>query len=326
VLVEDESLKLLSPPPGERLMGWLHEFYGKDVEVKERIVLRHRDLSLVERLQVRDALPESLIYKVVLPPWDVEQDLHERILIPSISNSARLFLSGTCGPMTALFMEDLGTQSLVGGTDPKTAHLIGTELAKMHRAYEYRTEELSPLGILRTLRPGKYFQLVENLLSSVSEWQLCDEKEQSRLRTLGRLLDEQLSSERPSLVHGDLYAENIILRGGRFYIIDWSWFTMIGIPILDLATLVCDHFKNGEDKQWQQVALESYLDEAGRDGAEVKRLLPFAYTLSRLLFLDWLVERRSRGIMGTTKGPVDGVIQSLIRELVQRTDSLENNN
>lgn len=324
--MEDESLKLLEPPPLERLMGWLHEFYGKDVEVSERILLRHRDLSLVERLHMRDALPESLIYKVVLPPWDVEQDLHERILIPSISNSARLFLSGTCGPMTALFMEDLGTQSLVGGTDHRTANLIGTELAKMHRAYEYRTDELSPLGILRTLRPGEYSRLVETLLESVAKWQLCNEDEQHELRTLGSVLDEQLASERLSLVHGDLYAENIILRGGKFYIIDWSWFTMIGVPIVDLSTLVSDHFKNGEDRQWQQVALEAYLDESGRNGDEVKRLLPFAYTLSRLLFLDWLVERRSRGIMGTTKGPVDGVIQTLIQELIQRAGTLANNN
>lgn len=320
--MENESLKLLDPPSQERLSGWLHEFYGKNVEVERRVLLRHRDLSLVERLHIADALPESLIYKVVLPPWDVEQDLHERILIPSISNSARLFLSGTCGQMTALFMEDLGTESLMGGTDHKTAILIGTELAKMHRAYEYRIEELEPLGILRTLRPGQYLQVADNLVQSIEQWQLSTPAERQQLQTLGRLLDDELSSERLSLVHGDLYAENIILRGGRFYIIDWSWFTMIGVPLLDLSTLVSDHFKNGEDRQWQQVALETYCDEAGRDIEKVRALLPAAYTLSRLLFLDWLVERRNRGIMGTTVGPVDGVIETLVTELFERTAKL----
>jgi hypothetical protein len=320
--VENESLKLLDPPSQERLMGWLHEFYGKEVEVAERNLLRHRDLSLVERLHMRDALPETLIYKVVLPPWDVEQDLHERVLIPSISNSARLFLSGTCGQMIALFMEDLGTQSLIGGTDHRTANLIGTELAKMHRAYSYRIEELEPLGILRTLRPGQYGKLAQSLRASIDEWQLASSADGQQLETLGRHLDDQLSSERLSLVHGDLYAENIILRGGKFYIIDWSWFTTIGMPLLDLATLTSDHFKNGEDKSWQPVVLEAYCDEAGRDYQEVKKLLPASYTLSRLLFLDWLVERRRRGIMGTTVGPVDGVIANLVKEIAERAEKL----
>lgn len=321
--MENESLKLLEPPPETRLRAWLEEFYGKDVVIEGRELLRHRDLSLVERLLIGDALPQSLIYKVVLPPWDVEQDLHERILIPSISNSARLFLSGNYGQMTALFMEDLGTECLIDGTDGDTAQLIGTELAKMHRAYEYRTEELEPLGILRTLRPGQYEQLAWKMADSLDDWQLSTATDSYQLRALGRLLDETLGSERLSLVHGDLYAENIILRGGKFYIIDWSWFTMIGIPILDLSTLVSDHFKNGKDLEWQQVVLESYCYEAGRDLSEVKRLLPAAYTLSRLLFLGWLVERRMRGILGTTVGPVDGVIQTVARELAERATSLQ---
>ena len=73
------------------LQGWLREFYGKSVQISDREVLRHRDLSYVERLYVADGLPESIIYKLVLPPWDIEQDLHERILIPSVSNSPQLF-------------------------------------------------------------------------------------------------------------------------------------------------------------------------------------------------------------------------------------------
>ncbi len=55
--MEHESLALLSPIPEERLLGWLAEFYGKPVRIKERELLRHRDLSRVERLHIADALP-----------------------------------------------------------------------------------------------------------------------------------------------------------------------------------------------------------------------------------------------------------------------------
>src|SRR5271170_6559687 len=97
---ENESLNLLVIAPDEKLAGWLTEFYGKTVHIASRQVLRHRDLSYVERIKIADALPESIIYKLVLPPWDVEQDLHERILIPSITNSAQLFLSANYGSLT----------------------------------------------------------------------------------------------------------------------------------------------------------------------------------------------------------------------------------
>ena len=109
---ENDSLTLLTPAPEEMLESWLREFYGKPVRVTSRQLLRHRDLSYVERLHVADGLPESIIYKLVLPPWDIEQDLHERILIPSVSNSPTLFLSAHYEPLTALFIEDLGSDSL----------------------------------------------------------------------------------------------------------------------------------------------------------------------------------------------------------------------
>lgn len=110
-LGEDGSLDLLTPVGEERLTSWLQEFYGKAVTVKSRELLRHRDLSYVERIELEDALPQSLIYKLVLPPWDVEQDLHERILIPSISNSPQLFMAAHQGQVTAMFMEDLGREA-----------------------------------------------------------------------------------------------------------------------------------------------------------------------------------------------------------------------
>jgi len=315
---EDESLTLLTPAPEEKLNAWLVEFYGKPIQISSRQLLRHRDLSYVERLNIDDALPSSLIYKQVLPPWDVEQDLHEKILIPSISNSAQLYLSATHGPLTALFMEDLGTGFLETMATAELAGRVGEELAKLHRAYSYRTAELIHTNVLRTLFPVDYEQFTGNIVDLLQEWQIVSQADLRFLEQLASLLALNLADETTSLVHGDLYAENIIVRNGRLFIIDWSWFTLLGVPLMDLATLTMTHHKNGKFANFKEQLIDSYCYESGRDADQVRALLPYAETLSRLLFLQWLVERRRRGILGTTVGPVDALIPKIVQELRDR--------
>jgi hypothetical protein len=97
---------------------------------------------------------------------------------------------------------------------------------------------------------------------------------------------------------------------------------MLGAPLMDLATLASDHYKNGELIPFREVVIDAYCYEFVRDAEECRRLLPFAETLSRLLFLQWLVERRRRGILGTTVGPVDILIPQIIGDLVKRLQNL----
>jgi thiamine kinase-like enzyme len=321
--MENESLTLLQPAPEDRLVAWLEEFYGKRVQITRREQLRHRDLSFVERLWIDNGLPESLIYKLVLPPWDIEQDLHERVLQPSIAHTAQLFMSAHYGQMTAMFLEDLGTQSLLDRkVDAEFAADIGKELAKMHRSYSYRIEELRHLNILRSLVPGEYGAFVDNMVAHMRSWGLLRGTHESDLNALAERLSEALANEPVSLVHGDLYAENILVRNDRVFIIDWSWFTMIGVPAMDLASLTSDHFKNGTFFQWRDTVLDAYCFESGRKTDEVVAVLPYAETLSRVLFLNWLVVRRERGIMGTTVGPVDELIPKVVDELIARSQKL----
>jgi tRNA A-37 threonylcarbamoyl transferase component Bud32 len=320
---DDASLDLMQPVPEDKLFLWLREFYGKEVKVSRRELLRHRDLSYVERIEFQDALPQSLIYKIVLPPWDIEQDLHERILIPSISNSPQLFMAAHHGPATAMFMEDLGTDTLIAsGGSAEVAKRIGEELAKMHRAYSYRTDELMQLNILRSLSPIDYESFTSDFCSKLAGWGLLAKGEGELLERLAKTLARPLAGEPISLVHGDLYAENIILRGSRLFIIDWSWFTNLGVPLVDLATLSLKHHKNGAFHDFSEELIESYCFESGRAEKDVLATLPYAQALSRLLFLEWLVERKSRGIEGTTVGPVDNLIRSVVAELLSRLTSL----
>ncbi|MBK7750609.1 MAG: phosphotransferase [Candidatus Obscuribacter sp.] len=72
-----------------------------------------------------------------------------------------------------------------------------------------------------------------------------------------------LAGESISLTHGDLYAENIILRADKLFIIDWSWFAMLGVPLVDIATITMQHHKNGVF-DYRQDLPETYCFESGR--------------------------------------------------------------
>ena len=322
--MENETLSLLCPPPEERLTAWLTEIYGKSVPIASRQLLRHRDLSYVERLRLVDAMPETLIYKVVLPPWDVEQDLHEHILIPSVSNSARLYLTGTHLGMTAMFMEDLGEKALLDGLgEDDLANKVGTELAKLHRAFTYRIAEVQSTNVLRILLPAEFMTCAEELADELLSTGAIDADQSRTIKRVGELASEKLAAEPISLVHGDLYAENILYDGHRLYIIDWSWFTTISAPILDLATLTMKHFKNGALVEKRQEVIEAYCSEYSRNLEETNALLPYAEVFSRLLFLRWLAERRRRGMTGTTVGPVEILIATVIAEMAMYLKELD---
>ncbi len=315
---ENPSLQLLIPPPQEKLDSWLAEFYGRQVTIAGREVLRHRDLSYVERLHLADSLPQSLIYKLVLPPWDIELDLIQRVLTPSVSNSPQLYLTAHHGPLTALFLEDLGPNSLLQVGNAKFASQLGKDLARMHRAYIYRVDDLIETGILRSLTPIDYLEFSRKLTERLKEWQLVSSKNIDGLQKVSSLLASALAAEPISLVHGDVFAENVILHNDRLFLIDWSWFTFIGVPLLDLATITMPHAKNGEFVRFKDELIEAYCFESARQISDVEKLLPYTRILSRLLFLHWLVERKSNGIEGTTVGPVNDLILQVVQEVCRK--------
>lgn len=317
---EDPSLILLEPAPDAKLESWLGEFFGKPVAIVSRETLRHRDLSCVERLKFHDCLPESLIYKQVLPPWDIEQDLHERILIPSIASSAQLYMTAHHGAVTAMFLEDLGGVNLKEhAVDTKKAKQLGEDVARMHRAYSYRTDELIQMNVLRSLTPIDYETFFAHTTDQLSSWGDIDKNSAQAIRTAARAIAHRLAGEPISLVHGDLYAENIITQNNRLYLIDWSWFTFIGVPTMDLASLISLHAKNGLLREHRDAILEAYCFESGRKTEDVQSALPYAAALERLLFLHWLMVRKSMGILGTTVGPVENLMRAVIDDIIAKS-------
>ncbi len=319
---EDPSLQLLEPAPEAKLEGWLDEFFGKPVSIIDRELLRHRDLSYVERLRFNDCLPESLIYKQVMPPWDIEQDLHERILIPSIASSAQLYMTAHHGSVTAMFLEDLGGVNLKEhAVDAKTARRLGEDIARMHRAYSYRTDELIQMNVLRTLTPIDYEKFFAEVTDQLLAWNDLTEEQSVSLKKAAASIAQRLAGEPVSLVHGDLYAENIITQNGRLFLIDWSWFTIIGVPTMDLASLISNHAKNGLLREHCDIILEAYCFESGRKTEDVQAAIPFAAALERLLFLYWLVVRKSMGILGTTVGPVENLMRAVADDVISNSET-----
>lgn len=313
--MENECLTLITPPSDVQLLSWLSEIYGKPVRIERRQLLRHRDLSFVQRIWVADGLPGSLIYKVVLPPWDVEQELHSHVLIPSICNSARLYMAAHLGQLTVMFLEDLGDCTVKQFPSTEIAWQVGRALARMHRSYSYRTDELIASGALPTLFPSGYEDYGSRLAGSIRHWKLIDQRQADGIVAAAGGLGTILADEPVSLVHGDFYAENLIARAGTVFVVDWSWFTLIGVSVMDLATVTMEHVKNGSFTQFSNDVFDAYCFESGRSRDVITAIVRPARLLSRLLFLGWLVERRSRGILGTTVGPVDELIPKVVGEL-----------
>lgn len=309
------TIKLLEPVPEKLLFNWLNEFYGKDVTVEERTVLRHRDFSYVERIRLSEALPDSLIYKLVIPPWDIEQDLHERVLVPSLTNSAQLYMSAHHGSTTAMFMEDLGTVYMNESADKDSCLKFAKHLARMHRAYSYRLEEVIDAGILRHLSSDNLPGFGKELITSLVQMESISNTRAKQLQVFFDSACDQLKEEPLSLVHGDLYAENIVIRPQRQHLIDWSWFTSIATPLIDLATITSDHPKNGKLSRFKDEFLEAYCFESGRSPKDLSELKQYAHALERFLFLSWLAERKSRGILGTTVGHVDDLVTTVADQI-----------
>ncbi len=69
--------------------------------------------------------------------------------------------------------------------------------------------------------------------------------------------------------------------------------------------------------------MEAYCFESGVAAEDVRSNLPYASTLERLLFLNWLVERKTRGITGTTVGPVEDLMRTVVDDIGKRSELLK---
>ena len=310
------KLGLLPIPSFGEIESFVHHCTRVNASVLFTETLRQRDFSTVTRVFLRGEV-ETLIYKSVVSPWDVEAEITQHISDCALPNIPRVLGSRKIGRRAQLLMEDVGSKSLRESNSPRSAVLAGIGLAQIH---EKVTElaQVFPSVIPRLDSREK----LEDVFAK-NAWNLAnlfpDFKPETwyELFKVGKLVANSLGEAECYLHHCDAYAENIMLRNNTNPVfIDWSYFCFYGPRLYDLATLVSNHTKNAILSRHRELIIKQYANYAGLSTLAVEIILPAAYRLSRLLFLQWLLVRVDMGIMHTTVGPVRPVIEAVVGELI----------
>jgi aminoglycoside/choline kinase family phosphotransferase len=206
-----------------------------------------------------------------------------------------------------LFLEDVGEWKLEW-CEAHVYRLAFRWLARMHADYHGREEELHALRCLDEHGSRFYRALVRAARRSLREY--GERRALGRFdRLVGRFFDSSVAhlSRQPwTLVHGDLYASNLIVQPGpKIRPVDWEW-AAIGPAAWDVAKLI-----SGWGKEKPRL-LAAYLEEFElRSGAPLDRR-EFDCTLAhcRNMHAFW----RLRWI-GPDKDPkfVDGLLDKMER-------------
>jgi hypothetical protein len=189
-----------------------------------------------------------------------------------------------------LFVEDVGSCTLDEG-DVEEWLAAARWLAGMHAAYHGRDDDLRALGCLMEHGPAFYHLVAEtarrNLeLAGAAEPLVRFDALMSRFDSLVRYLVRQPRT----LVHGDVFAQNVIIQaGGRIRAIDWES-AAIGLGAWDLAKLI-----DGWGSM-KATFITAYLSEferhlgvpVDRDGFQ--RQLGHCEILNAIWHLRWSVE------------------------------------
>ena len=189
-----------------------------------------------------------------------------------------------------LFLEDLGSSTLDEG-DVEEWFAAVRWLARMHGTYHGREADLRALACLMEHGPAYYHMVAQSARRNLD---LAGARE-----ALGRFdalmgrydwLVAYLVGQRRTLVHGDVFAENLILQpGGRIRAIDWES-AAIGLGAWDLAKLL-----DGWGSM-KATFLTAYLEEFERhagvslDREGFQRLFEHCELLNALWHLRWSVE------------------------------------
>jgi thiamine kinase-like enzyme len=314
-LFRETQLAILPLPELSHIEEFVYDCIGKHIITDAYGILRQRDFSLVARFCMING--QYVIYKKVIAPWDCEAQILSAIdAIHSPNIPAILGIRQGDG-WAEILQQDVGRISLRDKNSSQLAERTGALLAQIHQA----------LGDASTVWPD-----VIPRLDSREKMAACfhanahklerlfpefDKAAVASLILMGGIVAEILGETEMGLQHGDVYGENIMLKYDvEPCFIDWSYFAFVGPKVYDLATLVSGHDKNGSLIHHRQTLISSYTRNAGVSQFHTENLIPAAYRLSRLLFLQWLLARAEMGIMQTTVGPVENLITTVVSEIL----------
>jgi hypothetical protein len=189
-----------------------------------------------------------------------------------------------------LFLEDVGSSTLDDG-DVEEWLAAARWLAGMHGSYHGREDDLRALGCLMEHGPAYYHMIAQaarrNLALAGTGEALV--RFDALMGSFGSLVS-YLVGEPQTLVHGDVFAQNLIIQaGGRIRAIDWES-AAVGLGAWDLAKLI-----DGWGSM-KATFLAAYLAEFERhvarplDREGFQRLFRHCEILNPLWHLRWSVE------------------------------------
>jgi hypothetical protein len=286
--------------PREVLEQGLSAHFGRPVRIAR---LQRRPLATsshaIERLRVTLASGERLrvIFKRLSPGEKLYGNEREVLIYRRLLDGARfgapaLYASvhDEGGRRYWLFLEDLGSSTLDEG-DVEEWFAAVRWLARMHGTYHGREDDLRALACLMEHGPAYYHMVAQTARRNL---ELAGAGEAiGRFDALMGGYDSLvgcLADQPRTLVHGDIFAQNLIIQpGARIRAIDWES-AAIGLGAWDLARLL-----DGWGSM-KAALLSAYLAEfeshvAGPlDKEGFQRLFGHCEILNALWHLRWSVE------------------------------------
>jgi hypothetical protein len=288
------------PAPREVLEQGLSAHFGRPVRIAG---LKRRPLATsshpIDRLRVTLASGERLrvIFKRLSPGEMLYGNEREVLIYRRLLDGERFGAPALYASVYDegegrywLFLEDLGSSTLDEG-DVEEWFAAVRWLARMHGTYHGREADLRALACLMEHGPAYYHMVAQSARRNLD---LAGAGE-----ALGRFdalmgrydsLVDYLVGQRRTLVHGDVFAQNLVLQpGASIRAIDWES-AAIGLGAWDLARLL---------EGWGSMKaafLSAYLAEFERhfagpfDQGGFQRLFAHCQVLNALWHLRWSVE------------------------------------
>jgi hypothetical protein len=288
------------PAPREVLQQGLSVHFGRPVRITR---LQRRPLATsshaIERLRVMLASGERL--RVVFKRLQAGEKLYgnerEVLIYRRLLDGERFGAPALYASVHDegerrywLFLEDVGSSTLDEG-DVEEWLAAARWLAGVHASYHGREDDLRELGCLMEHGPA-YYQMVGQTARRNLEQAGATEALVRLDALMGRYdsLVSYLASEPRTLVHSDVFTENLIIQpGGRIRAIDWES-AAVGLGAWDLAKLL-----DGWGSM-KATFLAAYLAEFERhvarplDREGFQRLFGHCEILNTLWHLRWSVE------------------------------------
>ncbi|MGQ9630538.1 MAG: phosphotransferase family protein [bacterium] len=320
-----DGVEFLSVPGDGRVQKLLRDIYDVSIVNLSRKYLKRWDLSCVELLKFTNDIGISLtlILKTVAPPWDREVDIYVETFPRLIKFMPDLIMTFRDDETQNLsfFLENISGVLLRDSLSPESVERAAESLATIHFKSRGILNRLERRKVPSLASREDYEAWFDRLVGDLANIGLLSSE--GSARPLRERLDDALENILGlpiTLVHGDLYADNIIITAEDVKFIDWGS-AFIGGGFLDVVSLTSpDERKNGDIRPFRENIIRAYVRTYRDLGGEnlsrfnLERTIASGEWVRSLRDLSWLVERIKGGFV--TPGPIREWAEEGLRKLV----------